>query len=120
LLFKVTRLWEYTGKPRTIGGINNMLIKVIQVGIERNKPLYKVIGSNFGKYGFEKNVFRATNPIQAIERATECNYGSLKTGDYFRAPKLDSLNDYWMLKHCYKYMNGIYKYYIDAQSCATG
>lgn len=98
-----------------------MLIKVIQVGIERSKPLYKVIGSNFGKRcGFEKNVFRAVNPIQAIERATECNYGSLKIGDYFRAPELDNLNDYWMLRYCYKYMNGIYKYYRDAQSCSAG
>lgn len=97
-----------------------MEIKVVQVGIEQNKPLYKVIGSNFGKGAFEKDVFRAINPIQAIERATECNYGSLKMGDYFRAPELDNLNDYWMLKYCYKYMNGIYKYYNDAQACAAG
>lgn len=97
-----------------------MEIKVIQVGIERNKPLYKVIGSNFGNQAFEKDIFRAVNPIQAIEIATECNYGSLKTGDYFRAPELDNLNDYWMLKYCYKYMNGIYKYYNDAQACAAG
>lgn len=98
-----------------------MEIKVIQVGIERNKPLYKVIGSNFGKRrGFEKDVFRAVNSTQAIDRATECKYGSLKTGDYFRAPELDNLNDYWMLKYCYRCMNGIYKYYSDAQSCAAG
>lgn len=96
-----------------------MEIKVIQVGIERNKPLYKVIGSDFGKHGFERDVFRAVNPIKAIERATECNYGSLKTGDYFRAPQLDNLNDYWMLKYCYKCMNGIYKYYRDAKACAS-
>jgi hypothetical protein len=96
-----------------------MEIKVVQVGIERNKPLYKVIGSNFGKRDFEVNVFRAVNPIQAIERATECNYASLKTGDYFRASELDNLNDYWMLKYCYKCMNGIYKYYSDAQACAA-
>ena len=97
-----------------------MEIKVIRVGIKRNKPLYKVIGSNFGNRTFEKDIFRAVNPIQAIDRATECNYGSLKTGDYFRAPELDNLNDYWMLKYCYKYMNGIYKYYNDARACATG
>ena len=97
-----------------------MEIKVMQVCIERNKLLYKVIGSNFGKRGFEEDIFRAVNPIQAIDRATECNYGSLKTGDYFRAPELDSLNDYWMLKYCYKYMNGIYKYYSDAQACSAG
>ena len=59
-----------------------MEIKVMQVCIERNKLLYKVIGSNFGKRGFEEDIFRAVNPIQAIDRATECNYGSLKTGDY--------------------------------------